>query len=384
MIFNISEGFGRKVKKIISTILVLIIASMALFSCGENTDNSGEQSLESNTEESKVETLDEKYAKILAFDTYHEMRVVKKGGYYNISYVYDNGAEYQTQLTRKRWGTYILGAYRYKDENGKTLTFVTDSTDCENVYNCGLSAGNTTFRGGNHGDYGVGGTDMNDDTKVNDRFTDLTFYDAKTKNPLTLEEGKVCTAQGLYVVEHPRIYEGEYKEENIIMEMERQYIFNGEDIFLECNIDVVHDTYFYTSYSTMLPISKAYGNMAKFYNQDGTEKTVQTPLVGKSNFGSNFSDNNDALKVEIWGEKNPQYHFIIEIYSAEQMQIKSQFKTRLWDMSPSQNKLYFSMFRTNAPTVIKAGTHWDTLARWSFSLQPDFVNPDEVDQKLGF
>ncbi|HBR31424.1 MAG TPA: hypothetical protein DD733_05020 [Clostridiales bacterium] len=106
--------------------------------------------------------------------------------------------------------------------------------------------------------------------------------------------------------------------------------------------------------------------------------------MGKSNFGSNFSDNNDALKVEIWGEKNPQYHFIIEIYSAEQMQIKSQFKTRLWDMSPSQNKLYFSMFRTNAPTVIKAGTHWDTLARWSFSLQPDFVNPDEVDQKLGF
>lgn len=359
-----------------------------LFSCGEQNDSSqvqsGDASTESSTEESKVETLDEQYAAILDFETYYEMKITKSGSYYNITYVYENGAEYQTQLTKKRWGTYILGAYRYKDENGKLNTFVTDSTDCENVYNCGLSPSTATFRGGNHGDYGTGGTDMTDDTKINDHFVDLVFYEAETKNLLTIEEGKTYTVKGLYAVEHTRIYEGEYNEDNIIMEMERFYTFNGEQVFLECNIDVVHNTYFNTSYATMFPTSKAYGNMTKFYNQDGTTKTVQTPLVGTSSFGSNFSDNNDALKVEIWGENNPQYHFFVEIYSAEQMQVKSQLKTRLWDMSPGQNKVYFSMFKSSAPTLVEAGTHWDTLASWSFSIQPDFVNPETVDQKLGF
>lgn len=400
-------------KQILRTILLCLLATVLFCACTEPsvvTEDSSESPAESSETETSSEASSEEtsseppreaaYMEYEIPDNFNDlytdafevtdlkpMRLAflesGSSSIYSFYYDYPEGGTYMTQLVRKRWGMYMLGAIEHTNDAGKKVQIISASTDFEWVLRCGRTSGSVTFRGGNHGDYTLSSWSADDTTNTNDHLIDITFYDAATGEKLEPKSGETLTANGIRVVVHNNIYEGEYKQENVLINVEKIYLFNGEDVFLQSKLYMTQNTYFSMSYTCMMPIMKRYGNWTKFYNDDGTEKLVQTPLTGTSNYGNNFSNGNKASKVEMWGDQEPAYHMTMQIYNTEDQFYRSQDYVKLWDMNPSSNKLYFSSFG-NSPQVVKKNTEWNFLSSWSFSYQPDFVSPKEPDEKLGF
>ncbi len=384
-------------------LLLCALCAVLLFACDGNTTASESQAETSaagisENRETSTESVREaimsyeipdqfsdKYTDAFGITDLKSMRLECKADVYNIYYDEPDGGCYMTQLVRKRWGVWMLGALEYTGADGVKVQLMGASTDYEWVLSCGSTASSITFRGGNHGDYALGNADWDaeDSSQSNDRLLDITFYDAATGDRLSPEEGETLTVTGLRVVIHTNIYEGEYTQENVLLNAEKLYLFNGGDIFLQSKLYVTRNTYFKTSYTCMLPIYKKYGNYMMFYNDDGSTKLVKTPVVGTSNYGSNFSDYNVASEVEVWGEQAPAYHITMKIYNPQDQFLQSERYTRLWDMNPSSNKLYFSAF-SQTPTLIKKGTEWEYLSSWSFSYRPDFISPQTADEWIGF
>ena len=401
-------------KQIVRMILLCLLAAMLFCACetapevSEDSETTGEVTSEATSgvtseatsEESSEppreaaymeyeipENFNDAYTDVFEVADLKPMRILynENAGSYSFYYDYPEGGNYMTQLVKNRWGMYMLGAIRHTDASGVQANIIGASTDFEWVLRCGPTEGTSgEFRGGNHGDYTRSDWTAEDTSMTNDHFIDMTFYDAETGEKIEPQNGVEMTVNGLRVVIHDNIYDGEYTQENVMINVERIYLFNGEDVFLQSKLYMTRHTYFKMSYSCMMPIMKQYGNWTKFYNEDGTEKLVQTPLTGTSNYGNNFSNGNNAAKVEMWGEQYPAYHMTMQIYNSEDMFYRSSDYVKLWDMNPSSNKLYFSSFNLNAPTRVRKGTEWDFRSSWSFSYQPDFVCPAEPDEKLGF
>lgn len=307
------------------------------------------------------------------------------GNDYTLTYRYADGATYTTHIVRKRWGMWMLGGMSYKPASGAAITFADSSTDYEWVLNCGRTASGITFRGGNHGDYTKSNWSADKSSDTNDHFIDMTFYDATTGERVDIAAGQTKTVKGLYVVVHNNIYDGEYEAANVMICVEKIYLFNAEQVFVESHLKLVQDVYFINSYTCMMPVAKKYGNNMKFYYDDGkTVKHVRTPLVGTSHFGSNFSNDHVASRVEMWGDNFPAYHMTVQIYNPEDQFAKSLHHTRLWDMAETSNKLYFSAFIDGKPTKVASGTNYTYKSSWTFSYQPNFVNPTTADIMLGF
>lgn len=325
------------------------------------------------------------YKDVFSVSDYKEMEISASQNTYTITYHYPDGGTYRTHLVKKRWGVWMLGAMEHTNKDGTKVQMSDSSTDYEWVLSCGKTAGSVTFRGGNHGDYVLSDWNAEDTAKSNDRLLDMTFYDGKTGEKLEIEEGSTVKANGLRVVIHTNIYEGEYTQENVLLNVEKLYLFNGEDVFVQSGLYLAQNTVFKTTYTCMFPVSKKHGNYVLFHNDDGTTNLVKTPVTGTSNYGSNFSDYNIASKVTVFGEQTPAYHMTLQIYNPEDQFYQSERYTRLWDMNPVANKIYFSSFSGTPTTVIK-GTEWTFCSSWSFSYNPDFVLPKdgEVDEMLGF
>lgn len=397
-------------KQILRILLLCLIAALLLCACdpvveesesGETTsEETGELASEGTSEESSEppreaaymeynipENFNDTYTDVFEVTDLKKMRILynESAGVYSIYYDYPEGGSYMTQLVRKRWGMYMLGAIQHRNASGAQANIIGASTDFEWVLRCGPTEGTSgTFRGGNHGDYTRSDWNAEDTSMTNDHLIDMTLYDATTGEKVQPQNGVETTVGGLRVVIHDNIYDGEYTQENVLINVERIYLFNGEDVFLQSKLYMTRHTYFQMSYTCMMPIMKQYGNWTKFYNEDGTEKLVQTPLVGTNNYGSVFNDGNNATKVEMWGEQNPAYHMTMQIYNPEDQFYRSTDYVKLWDMNPSSNKLYFSSFPLGTATRVRKGTEWDFRTSWSFSYQPDFVCPTEPDEKLGF
>ncbi len=404
------------VKYILCTALLCLLAAILLCACaghdlpaesstevGSEETSSEEGSSEKSSEPPREaaymdyeipENYNEKYTDTFAENLgetdgidYKPMRIVYNAanGVYSIYYDYPEGGSYMTQLVEKRWGMYMLGAIRHTDASGTMAQIIDASTDFEWVLRCGpTSQTSGTFRGGNHGDYTAADWTAEDTTKTNDHFIDMTFYDGETGDKIEPKDGEPLNTNGLRVVIHNNIYDGEYTQENVMINVEKLYLFNGEDVFVESKLYMTKNVYFQMSYTCMMPIMKQYGNWTKFYNPDGTEKLVRTPLVGTSNYGNNFNNGSQARKVEMWGEQNPAYHMTMQIYNPDDQFYRSTDYVKLWDMNPGSNKLYFSSFGLGTPTLVKKDTEWTFVSSWSFSYQPDFVSPTEPDETLGF
>ncbi len=314
--------------------------------------------------------------------TFEKMDVELKNGVYHITYHAPDGATWSVTFVKKRWGVWMLGAMEYTTANGAKKRLMDASTDYEWVMQCGAET-SPTFRGGNHADYGLKEWDANNTANSNDRLLDITFYDAKSGKKLEIASGQKVTADGLRVVLHTNIYEKEYEKRNVLINVEKLYLFNGTDIHLASKLDIVKDTKFIRSYSAMLPVLKQYGNYVRLYNGDNVVKTIQTPLVGTSNYGNNFSNGNVATRAEFWGENEPACHLNVEIFNPEDQCLDSADETKVWDMNPHSNKVYFSMFG-DSQKMVKQGTQWNFHTKWSFAYLPDFVNPEQPDEKLGF
>lgn len=398
-----------KNKHLLRTLLLGLLTVCLLASCGESAPAetsspavSAESTAESSAEQSSAEessqppreaymsyeipdNYNDTYKDVFSVSDYKELEITASQNTYTITYRYPDGGTYRTHLVKKRWGVWMLGAMEHTDQNGKKVQMSDSSTDYEWVLSCGKTSGSVTFRGGNHGDYVLSDWNAEDTTKSNDRLLDMTFYDGKTGEKLEIEEGSTVKANGLRVVIHTNIYEGEYTQENVLINVEKLYLFNGEDVFVQSELYIAQNTVFKTTYTCMFPVYKKHGNYVLFHNDDGTTKLVKTPVTGTSNYGNNFSDYNVASKVTVFGEQTPAYHMTLQIYNPEDQFCKSERYTRLWDMNPAANKIYFSSF-SGSPATVKKGTEWTFCSSWSFSYNPDFVLPDdsEVDVMLGF
>lgn len=312
-----------------------------------------------------------------------EMEVTNYSTSYAFTYRFEDGSYYRTYLVQKKWGMWMLGSMSYTYADGTKTQMSGSSTDYEWVLSCGKVGGNITFRGGNHGDYSYADWNKDDSTKTNDHFIDMTLYDAETGEQLKVGHNKTVKTKGVFVVMHNNIYEDEYKEENVLIAVEKLYLFNGTAVSVKSNLKMVSDVSFGFAYSCMFPVDKNYGNYIVFHNDDGTTKVLQTPTVGTSNYGNNFSNHNKACKVTLFGEKDPSCHMTVEIHNPEDMLYQSSRHAMLWDMNPTSNKLYFSAFNHATKTTVQKGTEYVYESSWTFSHNPGFTLP-EVDEKLGF
>ena len=303
---------------------------------------------------------------------------------YRISYVDEREGTFTADFVQKRWGMWMMGAIKYTEKNGTVHTITSSSTDYEFVLRC-ANEGSVTFRSGNHADYTMKDEwDANDTSKSNDRLLDMTFYDAKTGDAFTLAVGESKQVNGLRIVMHHNIYEQEYAQENVLMNVEKSYLYNGYDVLCDSTLYCTQDVTFKTSYSTMLPISKQYGNCCMFYLDDGSTVFMKTPM-------SNTSDETrmgvNSSKIDLWGENNPKYHMTVDLLNPEHQLMSSDKNGKGYVgfremLGGGSNKLYCSMFSN--PGMLEHGSEFNYSTRWAFSIQDDFVSPDrEPDYWVG-
>ena len=314
---------------------------------------------------------------------YKTMKITRTSAkIYTIEYADEVGGKWQTTFVQKRWGCWMMGALVYVDSTGKSTTIQSASTDYEFVLSC-AGSDKLTFRGGNHGDYPkVYGDDWvwseEDSSTSNDRLLDLTFYDGKSGDKFELAVGESTTCNGIRIVMHNNIYELDYKQENVLINVEKSYLYNGYDILCDSKLYMTQDVRFGGStYPCMLPISKKYGDSMFVYNMDGTVDYVKTLPYGQTT--EKIHGGHLATKVELWGPADPALHMTVEILNPDHQFISSKEGSsagylKIKDMSTGSNKIYFSSFTD--PRTVKKGTELHYQSKWSFSYQADFVAPD--------
>ena len=294
-----------------------------------------------------------------------------------------SGGTYSVDIVRKRWGCWMLGKMVYTDKNGKVNTITSSTTDYEFVLSC-ANEGSITFRGGNHADYTLKDAwDPNDSTKSNDRFLDMTFYDGKTGEKITLptSTSQSVTMTGVRIVMHTNIYEQDYAQENVLMNVCKDYLISGFDVFCNSSLYMTQRVRFSgQTYSCMLPIVKTYGNNAFYYNRNGEVEYLKTVLYDYDNKYGGADENHrghNAALVDLWGDNYPQYHMQVEVLNPDVQMIKADpskgyasFRNMLGGAS---NKVYFSL--GSAGLVLEHGTELNFLNRWSFYIDEDFTPP---------
>ena len=311
---------------------------------------------------------------------YKEMIVTRSAEKtFTIDYMLSNTTYYRVNFVRKQWGMWMLGAIAYVD-SGTTHQICPGSTDYEFVLRCGNETG-IAFRSGNHANFGKADQyDPNDSTTANDRLLDMTLYDAKSGERINIDEiGTSITVDGLRIVMHHNIYEQEYTQENVLMNVEKSYLFNGFDVLMDARLYMTQDVKFSDSYTCMLPIMKEYGNCMMLYNMDGTTTYAKTSPVALGGREYDLTDwNHVSTKVELWGERHPEYHMTVEIQNPDDQFSYSGGKKSyvgLRDMlGGSQNKVYFT-FGTSNPTL-SHGEELHFVNRWTFEKIEGFTNPD--------
>ena len=75
-----------------------------------------------------------------------------------------------------------------------------------------------------------------------------------------------------------------------------------------------------------------------------------------------------ATTCIITGDTNPSYKFKVSVSTVADSldNFKNADKTFYWDMNASQNKLYFSKYSMDYPTLVKAGSVFNTKSTWIF------------------
>ncbi|HPE96159.1 MAG TPA: hypothetical protein PLT66_08860 [Bacillota bacterium] len=340
--------------KKLGLILALLMLVMCFASCGDNTvsqtestqESKQETSIEESTEESEPEEL--KDPEIVP----HPMTVtITSDKKFVMTTTLDNGSTMSVCWDKKDWGTWNIGSYKV----GST-DYTTNATDWEYVFRAAEngSAG-YAWSGGNHG---------------NEALTELKIYDGETGEELSYTVGATYECSLLKVVESTRLNTGNAAEP--YADVVRTYTVAGKTVTLGCTFDFTREMYFYMSYTTMFPISKTAGYRTVYNHTDKTTAEYLSTYYEKNpsaaNFTGYFDYGHEAESVDIYPKVENNTHFHIEIYRSDDMTggFDNSQKTFLWDMSSTQNKLYFSRFTMDSATRVEAGTHWYTLASWEF------------------
>lgn len=324
-------------------------------------------------------------------EDYKKMTIKKYSAIlYYITYTDENGT-FSTELVKRSWGTWAMGQWKFTDKRGDNHFISSSSTDYEFVLRIGAKTP-VTLRSGNHGDYPGDKTwsyYLDDSSKSNDRLLDMTFYDGKSGEKIVLENiGDSITVDGLRIVMHHNIYELNYAEENVLVNAERSYLYNGHDVSLDTKLYMTQDVKLERGFSYMFPVMKDYGNCAVFYREDGSSYFMKTEQSGGKD---HVSLGIDAVSIDLFGEKNPEYHVKITVGDNEAM-YRDSVPT---SVNPEQgyagirnmqggttNKIYGSLFSAGGELEWGDELHFNTT--WSFSYQPGFTAPTaEPDRWVG-
>lgn len=198
---------------------------------------------------------------------------------------------------------------------------------------------------------------------------DIRFYDGSTGEELVLANGQSAEIRNLTIVEHTELYTTDASKP--YANVTRTYRVAGNTITFEADCEFIRDVYMGRSYTCMFPVSKQYGQFAEFYRLDGSVEKVETTLEGvKPDYSGPFLGQTDAMRVVLYGPKNPDYKFDVQVYSLEDASdfFSNGDKTFIWDMNSSHNKVYFSKFDTGAPTLMEAGRRTSNKSTWTFTV----------------
>ncbi len=284
-------------------------------------------------------------------------------------------------LEQRPWGMFNLWAWNLIDTNGKLRTFLVGATDLEYVFRTVLPTGKTIFSGGNHG---------------GEALISMDIYNGETGERLDLANGQSVEVNSLHVIEKSKLllisddngdsicdYDGvnvkEYTEDQVYANVTRKYTFTGPQVKLNTDFEYVKDTKHYYSYYTMFPISKKYGQWCDMIDREGNLiKTIETTKVGKADYSGPQYSGNAATRVVLYGYEDPRYQFDVRINTPTDSLGNSQndYKTSIWDMNTSDNKVYFSKFPTNTTETVEAGTQFHTETIWLFKYVADATLPE--------
>ena len=304
-------------------------------------------------------------------------------GVYDILYADERGGTYRVSIVHKFWGMWMLGRMEYITAAGVTHTLATAATEYEFVLRCSSVGGNyNEIRSGNHGAFAMDESAWNaeDTTLTNDRFLDMAFYDGKNGDKIELAVGESVTLDGIRMVMHHNVYEDEYCKENVLINVERSYLFNGFEVLQDAKLYAAQDIDFGTTYSACMPIHKNYSDRAKYYHDDGTYSYYMTPNATDKGV-NDYERGIDSSKVDLWGSVNPDYHMIVTLLNPDEMLVLAHnaaggavYRNMLGGV---QNKVYFTCFSTGGPYTCVWGTELNFKTSWCFTIDEDFVAPDD-------
>mgnify|MGYP002560304406 CR=1 FL=1 len=289
-------------------------------------------------------------AQMIKNNTTKEVSVMKSEAKAEGEKIKAEGKPLTLTFDKKSWGTWNIGTWRY---NGEALAG--GGTDWEYVNMVGDVGGSLDWSGGNHG---------------KETLVDIRFYDGATGEELLLSNGQSAEIRNLTIVERTELYTSDAK--NPYANVTRTYRVAGNTITFEADCEFIRDVYMGRSYTCMFPISKQYGQFAEFYKLDGSVEKAQTTLEGvKPDYSGPYIGRTDAMRVVMYGPKNPNYKFDVRVYSLADASdfFSNGDKTFVWDMNSTHNKLYFSKFDTGAPTLMQAGQRTSNKSTWTFTVE---------------
>ncbi len=372
-------------KRIALVLLAILMCIGSFVSCGskseEISDDTSEKTAENGKDESSVNESSENDMPTIDNNpgapeeiTSHKMifKCVHQGKY-TVTTETDAGTLFLT-FDLKNWGTFNLGAWALTDKDGKYHSFLAGATDLEYVYRVGSTPSAWVWSGGNHG---------------NEVLVSLEMYNGETEEKLELDRGTEIPVNVLKVVEKTKLLytpdtDGDgygynnksdpYSESDVYCEVTRTYTFTGPQIKLDVDYNYVKDSYQWLSYTCMFPISKKYGLWCDMIDKDGNLiKTIETEKVGLADYSGPQYSGNAATRAVIYGYKDTRFKFDVRVNTfADSLdnQINS-YKTSFWDMNTTDNKLYFSKYDLNSPTLVKSGTKLHTQCIWLFRFDEE-------------
>lgn len=291
-------------------------------------------------------------------------------------------------LEERPWGMFNLWSWKLVDKNGKTHVFVAGSTDWEYVFRTVTPNGSTAFTGGNHGD---------------EAFISLDLYNAENGEKLDLQVGESVTVNSLHVIEKSKLlwipdnngdsigdYDNKsktYTEDDVFANATRKYTFTGPQIKLNVDFEYVKDVKHYHSYQAMFPIDKKYGLWCDMIDREGKLiTTIETLKVGAADYSGKEYNGNAATRVLLYGHVDPRYQFDLRINTPTDSlgNFANTYKTCIWDMNTTTNKIYFSKYGVKSPDMVKAGTEVHTEMIWLFKFVEDAVSPQPSEPEAPF